>query len=262
MKCIPGGPFLRGSNSHGRNERPQSRVVVSTFYLDQHEATNPAFSRCVQLKLCKRPKNYLRYRGFHGRTQPAVPVSWYNALKTCLLLGKRLPTEAEWEKAARTTDGRTYPWGNERPRCKWAHYRGCKPATTKPVGSFAANPYGLYDLAGNGYEWVMDWATPCYKGCKRACGVDCEGPDPQGPCRGTLDCKRHRRRHRRRVLRGGSWYWSSNHNRTSWRRFAAPRSGGHRLGFRCATRNPNPKARTVEEVRRIMRALRKTPLAL
>jgi len=258
MKCVPGGPFWRGSDKHGRRERPRARVVVSTFYLDAHEAANPVFEQCVKSNLCKRPKNFRRYRGFHGRTQPAVPVSWYNAQKTCLMLGKRLPTEAEWEKAARTTDGRTYPWGNERPRCSRAHYRGCKPTTTRPVGSFAANPYGLFDLAGNGYEWVADWASDCYGGCRRACGAACAGPDPQGPCGGVLNC----RGHRRRVLRGGSWYWSTNHIRASWRRAEYPRSGGHRLGFRCATRDPNPRPRTPSEVQRLMRSLRTTPLAL
>ncbi len=258
MKCVAGGPFWRGSDKHRKNERPRARVVVSTFYLDANEVTNPIFARCVRMGLCKRPKAFMWYRGFHGRTQPAVPVSWYNALKTCLLLGKRLPTEAEWEKGARTTDGRTYPWGNDRPRCNRAQYRGCKPATTRPVGRFGPNPYGLFDLAGNGYEWVMDWASRCYKGCRRPCGAACEGRDPRGPCQGVLHCKGHRRR----VLRGGSWYWPTNHMRTSWRRPEYPKSGNHRLSFRCATRSGHPKPRTRAQVRQIMRALATKPLPL
>jgi formylglycine-generating enzyme required for sulfatase activity len=258
MKCVAGGPFWRGSDKHRKNERPRAQVVLSTFYLDANEVTNPVFARCVRAGLCKRPKAFMWYRGFQGRRQPAVPVSWYNALTTCLLLGKRLPTEAEWEKAARTTDGRTFPWGNDRPRCSRAQYRGCKPATTRPVGGFAANPYGLFDLAGNGYEWVMDWSSRCYKGCKRPCGAACEGRDPRGPCQGVLRCKGHRRR----VLRGGSWYWPTNHMRTSWRRPEYPKSGNHRLSFRCATRDPLPKPRTRAEVRQIMRDLRTKPLPL
>jgi len=258
MVCIAGGAFWRGSDKHRRNERSREQIVVSTFYLDAHEVTNPTFERCVKLRLCKRPKNFRRYRGFHGAKQPAVPVSWHNALKTCLLLGKRLPTEAEWEKAARTTDGRTYPWGNDPPSCARAQYRRCKPKTTKRRGSFPANPYGVYDLAGNGYEWVLDWFSRCYRGCKRACGAACAGPDPRGPCGGVLHCKRHHRR----VLRGGSWYWAATQMRTSWRRPEYPNSGGHRLSFRCATRDPNPKPRTPTEVRRILRSMKTTPLPL
>jgi sulfatase modifying factor 1 len=258
MRCIPGGPFWRGSDKHRRNERPRGRVVISTFYMDVHEATNPVFTACVRQGLCRRPRAFLRYHGYHGTAQPAVPVSWYNALKICLLLGKRLPTEAEWEKAARTTDGRTYPWGNEPPTCRRAHYRGCKPARTRPVGSLPANPYGLFELAGNGYEWVMDWASPCYAGCRRSCGAACGGRDPRGPCAGVLRCPGYRRR----VLRGGSWYWPARHMRTSWRRPEHPRSGNHRLSFRCVTRSTSPRPRTPAEVRQILRALRTRPLPL
>ena len=258
MVCIPGGPFWRGSDHHRRNERPRARVTLSTFFLDTYEATNPVFERCVRAGPCKRPKWFRRYRGYHGATQPAVPVSWSNALKSCLMLGKRLPTEAEWEKAARTADGRIYPWGNDKPTCRRAHYQRCRPARTLPVGRFPPNPYGLFDLAGNGYEWVHDWGSRCYSGCRKACASACSGRDPQGPCGGALRCPGHRRR----VLRGGSWYWPTTQLRTSWRRFEYPSSGGHRLGFRCATRNPRPTPRPRRKVRELLRQLRQRPLDL
>ncbi|MDY0003833.1 MAG: SUMF1/EgtB/PvdO family nonheme iron enzyme [Polyangia bacterium] len=258
MVCIPGGAFWRGSDAHGKDARPRSRVVVGTFYMDRHEVTTPVFTSCVQAGICKAPKEHLRYKGFHGPEQPAVPVSWFNALAICLMQGKRLPTEAEWEKAARTTDGRTYPWGEEPPTCARAHVQGCKPAVTRPVGSLPPNPYGLHDMAGNGYEWVMDWYSPCYAGCHDACGRDCDGPDPRGPCDGALRCPGRRRR----VLRGGSWYWSGTHGRTVWRRPELPESGGHRLSLRCATRNHRPKTRDAQEVKALLLRLDTEPIQL
>lgn len=258
MVCIPGGPFTRGSDRHGRNEKPSSTVVVSTFFIDAKEVTNPVYDACVKAGACARTKWWKVYRGFMGDTQPAVPVPWDNALATCLWLGKRLPTEAEWEKASRTTDGRDYPWGNEAPSCRRAHYQGCKPEVTKPVGSFPPNPYGVFDTGGNGYEWVMDLYTECYGGCKAACNADCAGPDPQGPCKGIRNCGRLRMR----ILRGGSWWWSMTHLRTTWRRGEYPRSEAHRLSFRCATRDPAPKPRTKEEVQRLLRELDTTPIPL
>lgn len=258
MACIPGGAFIRGSDHHGRDARPRQVVVVGTFYMDRREVTTQEFVACVKAGLCKPPLQHLRYGGFHGPMQPAVPVSWPNALALCLMQGKRLPTEAEWEKAARTTDGRTYPWGEEAPTCSRAHVRGCKPEVTRPVGSLPPNPYGLYDMAGNGYEWVMDWYAPCYGGCKGACGKECDGPDPRGPCGGALRCPGRRQR----VLRGGSWYWPGTHGRTMWRRPEYPQSGGHRLSLRCATRDAAPRPRSAAQVRVLLERLENAPLPL
>jgi hypothetical protein len=170
------------------------------------------------------------YREFNRPRQPVVAVDWFNARSYCAWVGKRLPTEAEWEKAARGAGGRTYPWGDAPPTCEAAQYQECRPETTRPVGSFPAGAWGLFDLAGNGYEWVADWYTGCYEGCDDACGAACAGLDPRGPCDGADECAGRRFR----VLKGGSWYWPAERLRGSDRRPMKPDSGVHRLSFRCA----------------------------
>ena len=231
MACIPGGPFVRGADDGEADERPRDEAVVSTFFIDLYEATNEEFEACVAAGACRRP---MPYREFRQPRQPIVAVDWFNARSYCQWVGKRLPTEAEWEKAARGTQGRIYPWGDEPPTCEAAQYKGCRPETTLPVGSFPAGSYGLFDMAGNSYEWVADWYTKCYSGCDDACGADCEGLDPRGPCGGADDCPgRHFR-----ILKGGSWYWPAERLRASDRRPMKPDSGVHRLGFRCAAEAP------------------------
>ncbi|MBW2459548.1 MAG: SUMF1/EgtB/PvdO family nonheme iron enzyme, partial [Deltaproteobacteria bacterium] len=233
MVCVPGGPAVIGSDDARPNERPRHEVEVSTFYIDRHEVTNADYQACETAGAC--PGRILPDRTFLGPTQPAVPVTWRAARDYCAWAGKRLPTEAEWEKAARGgAEGRRFPWGGEDASCERAQTAGCAPNTTKPVGSFPAGAYGIHDLAGNGYEWVSDWASPCYEGCSGACGPDCQGTDPLGPCAGAPTCKGHKRR----VLKGGSWRWAADEARGSWRRLEDPASGAHRLSARCATTRP------------------------
>ncbi len=233
MVCIPGGVAVIGADDHPM-ESPRHEVEVSTFYMDKYEVTNGDYQKCEWARACPKRKRPSYYRAFQQKERPVVPTTWEMAHQYCVWAGKRLPTEAEWEKVARHgAEGRTYPWGDEPPTCDKAHFKKCKAKDklTKKVGSFPAGAYGVFDMAGNGYEWVKDWATDCYGGCKKACGADCQGKDPRGPCDGADRCKGHRER----VLKGGSWYWPEEMLRGSWRRAQRPNSGLHRLSFRCAS---------------------------
>lgn len=237
MVCIPGGDGVIGSDDHHPQERPRHSVTLSTFYLDRHEVTNRDYQACERAGACEKTRQILfGWSDFQGPDQPAIAVTWEHAEAYCRFAGKRLPTEAEWEKAARGgTEGRLYPWGDDPATCDRAHVAGCQPDTTRPVGSLPAGPYGVFDMAGNGYEWVNDWASACYRGCGGECGDECFGLDPQGPCGGGPYCGWRKRR----VLKGGSWYWPSDVARGSWRRAENPQSGAHRLSFRCASSWPH-----------------------
>jgi hypothetical protein len=231
MACIPGGSYVRGDDRGEADERPAAELEVSTFYLDRFEVTNEEFRRCMEAGACELQHHYPH---FNEPRQPVVAVDWLNARAYCAWAGKRLPTEAEWEKAARGGDGRPYAWGEEPPTCERAMYRGCEPEWARPVGTFAPGPWGVHDLAGNAYEFVQDWYAPCYRGCSGECGEACFGRDPRGPCTGADECPGREKR----VLRGGSWFWPADQLRTANRRGMRPDSGGHRLGFRCALDAP------------------------
>lgn len=243
MRCIPGGPALRGDDRGEADQQPAETVRISTFWLDAYEVTNADWRECVRAGEC-RAEAGPRYRGFSRPRQPVVGVSWFDARTYCLWRGKRLPTEAEWEKAARGPDGAPFSWGRQRATCKRAileerGVRGCghgKPpiGATADVGSRAAGAWGLYDMAGNAWEWVADWYSRSY----RECGAACQGADPRGPCDGADDCPGHRHR----VVRGGSWYWPAKYARASWRRAHLPGNKPfHHFGFRCARSPERPR---------------------
>jgi len=237
MACVPGGEFLRGVNHRGSNARPQENVFVQTFYMDKFHVTYEQYQQCVKEGKCKpaRPT----YPDFNHPHQPMTRVSFYDALNYCSVHGKHLPTEAQWEKAARGTDGRTYPWGNEPITCKRAIFfdeqgRSCgvkqrsrEADKGKPwdVGSRPPGVYGLYDMSGNSWAWVLDYYSPSYA----ACGKECQGVDPKGPCQGEEPCPGHKLR----IVRGGSWYWGPAQATTYYRR-AVPPVNAHHFGFRCA----------------------------
>jgi len=235
MVCIPAGGAVMGADDQGRLQRPRHAVQISTFYIDRFETTNRDYDRCVAAGACERSRRLPAATDFAAPDQPVVGVTWKLADGYCRWVGKRLPTEAEWEKVARGGEqGALYPWGDEPPTCERAHTAGCRPNTTRPVGSLPAGAFGVHDLAGNGYEWVNDWSSPCYDGCPGSCGEACRGTDPQGPCGGAPFCAKSKMR----VLKGGSWFWPASHARASWRRPEHPESGMHRLSLRCASSYP------------------------
>ncbi|MGB0680508.1 MAG: SUMF1/EgtB/PvdO family nonheme iron enzyme, partial [Polyangiales bacterium] len=239
MACVEGGRFVRGDAAEGQpDERGSGEVFVDTFFMDTHEVNNAAYQHCIDAGQCKKPRPF---RGFGAAQQPVVAVSWYDAVAHCQMLGKRLPTESEWERAARGPKNTRYPWGDEARGCEALTMevkgrgpgkgKGCGQNLTRPVGSYAPGHWGLYDMAGNVHEWVLDWYSPCYAGCKKECGQDCMGPNPRGPCEGAESCPKRELR----SVRGGSWYWPLERARGAARRGSEPRNRQpHRFGFRCA----------------------------
>ena len=239
MACIPGGAFIRGSDQGPVAARPQATIWLSTFYMDLNEVTVAEYKRCVTHKKCV--KSGPQYADFNRPRQPINGISWYEARAYCLAMGKHLPTEAEWEKAARGVDGRLYPWGDEPATCERAVIKdhtgrscGIKKRGNHPekgrvweVGQKPAGVYGLFDMSGNSYEWVADWYSTDYQ----ACGEKCSGRDPKGPCNGSEKCPKHQYK----VVRGGSWYWPAEHATTIYRRHHVPSNRPfHHFGFRCA----------------------------
>ncbi len=255
MVCIPGGKSYVGAHPKDKearpNEQPQIELFVQTFYMDQYEVTNAEFDECVKTGACTKwyNINHPMYKDYRKPKQPATPITWYQARDFCRWKGKRLPSEAEWEKVARGGEKNTiYPWGDEAPSCDKASYEECNLYglkrrsedykdiyPTKEVGSYPPGHYGVYDMAGNGYEWVNDWYTPCRTGCgEKSCGKSCLGENPKGPCDGRYPCPGFQTK----ILKGGSWWWTKSQMRASWRREEVMRTGGHRLSFRCAADSP------------------------
>ena len=253
MACVPAGPFVRGvdidahaceqsGQPHSRRSAsvPSSDVVVSAFFMDLTEVTVAAFEACVTDGACRSDAGP-RYLDFDRPDQPIVGVSWFDARDFCAWRGAHLPTEAEWEKAARGPSGARTPYGDEDVTCDLAVVRdhrgrscgvrkeeGSSPETGRvlAVASRPAGAYGLYDMVGNAEEWVMDWWSEDWE----ACGAACAGADPTGPCGGALECDESRR-----VVRGGSWYWPAEHATGYHRRRHVPsNSPYHHFGFRCA----------------------------
>jgi sulfatase modifying factor 1 len=239
MACVAGGPFVRGSDSGSPDAKPAATVFVQTFYMDLLEVTYGVYKACVRAGNCADAGP--NYGDFNRPRQPITGVSWYDAVKFCEVKGKHLPTEAEWEKAARGPDGGTFPWGDEPATCERAVIkdrrgrscgvpkRGKRPDKGRPfeVGSKPPGVYGLYDMAGNSWEWVYDWYGKSYG----TCGDACLGVNPRGPCGGAEKCPGHRRR----VVRGGSWYWEARLATGYYRRAHVPGNDPfHHFGFRCA----------------------------
>jgi len=233
MILIPAGVFWMGCNSEIDNicyddEKPYHEVQLSAYYIDKTEVTQGAYKKCVDAGVCSDPGCNWNPSGTPNR--PVVCVDWNDAIAYCTWAGKRLPTEAEWEKAARGTDGRKYPWGNQTATCEYAVINdgsdyGCGTDSTWDVCSKSPagdSPYGLCDMAGNVWEWVSDWYGSDYYSNSPA-------SNPTGPVSGSY-----------RVLRGGSfvnyyyYYYFYDYLRASSRFDYNPSDVGDYLGFRCS----------------------------
>jgi eukaryotic-like serine/threonine-protein kinase len=224
MRLVSAGNFIMGnSDSQYSEEKPTHTVYLDDFYIDRYEVTNVMYKACVDTGACQPPDQTTSSTrdSYYGNTEydnfPVIFVGWEDANAYCQWRGMKLPSEAQWEKAARGPDGRTYPWG-ENIDDTYANYNDSAGDTTE-VGSYekGKSPYGLYDMAGNAWEWVADWFSSSYY-------LDTPLTNPPGPVSGDY-----------RVLRGGSWHNQAETVATSSR-------GWNQLeffentdfGFRCA----------------------------
>lgn len=226
-----GAQFPRGSGEGQADEGPQHTLQVSSLLLAAHETTVAQYRACVEVEACTEPvgrhADDARYNwGADGRDRhPVNGVAWSQAEAFCRWVGGRLPTEAEWEFAARGTAGNRYPWGDSPPDCRRAHADegegpGCRNGTTTEVGRLrdGESPRRVVDLAGNVWEWTADWYDPSYY--SRAPRADPPGP-PSSPA-GT------------RVVRGGGFRGFAGHLRSANRHAMAPDKVDVDVGFRCA----------------------------
>jgi len=221
---VPEGEFTMGSVIGKSDEKPVHTVYLDAFWVDKTEVTNSMYSICVNDGECNGPSNTTYYDDSNFSSHPVVYVSWDDANNYCSWADRRLPTEAEWEKAARWDQENqikhVYPWGDDID-CSFAnYYDGSKQCvgTTTAVGNYpkGASPYGALDMAGNVWEWVADWYDSSYYNKSAS-------SNPLGPNTGQY-----------RVLRGGSWYLNDDDVRSAHRKWSYPTGSSSAFGFRCA----------------------------
>lgn len=232
---IPEGEFMMGcdENHNGGfncniDELPLHAVFLSSYFIDKYEITNAQYAKCVDVGVCNHIiYKYSQTRNFYFgnstyNNYPLINVSWYEADTYCKWVGGRLPTEAEWEKAARGTSVKAFPWGDSTPSCKLANSYNNetgKPCVgdTMPVGSYpaGASQYGVMDLAGNVWEWVNDWYSYSYYSISPYY-------NPTGVDKGT-----------HKVVRGGAWDYSWEKLRLAYNSDHNPSTRYVSFGFRC-----------------------------
>jgi formylglycine-generating enzyme required for sulfatase activity len=206
MMLVPAGEFTMGSDNGDTDETPVHEPYLDAFYMDKYEVTNSLYRSCVDASACEPPKSvkYVDNRSYYDNpefdTYPVTYLTWYMAETYCSWRGAKLPTEAQWEKAARGTDGRTYPWGEDID-CDHTNYDFYCTRDISEVGKYESgqSPFGIHDLAGNVWEWVADWYS-------ESSYQNSTGSNPLGPDNGKY-----------KVLRGGAWNDDEKRVSTSYR---------------------------------------------
>jgi eukaryotic-like serine/threonine-protein kinase len=211
MVYLEGGSFLMG-NDETAEEAPQHEVQVEPFYIDTYPVTNEQYEEFLKATRYAEPK-YWRNADFNGPKQPVVGVTWADAQAFAAWAGKQLPTELQWEFAARGKQNRRYPWGNREPDPTFSNYSDhLNMPSIVTMHDEGATPDGVYDLAGNVYEWTADAYAPYDSGRREA----------------ALKAVPIRR-----VVRGGSWHSPPPELRCTFRRGLFPETQLTTVGFRC-----------------------------
>ena len=226
MVLVPAGTFMMGSpeGTGEPDERPQHKVYLNEYYIDQYEVTVERYHHFLKVKNRGAPKYWDQVELSRDGQKPVVRITWYDARAYCQWAGKRLPTEAEWEKAARGPDNRTYPWGETKPNFSTANFgkayepRKAYAEKLRAVGSYerGKSPYEAYDMAGNVWEWVADWYEQYYYQTSPK-------TNPQGPSSDNF-----------KVRRGGSWGNDPTDLRSALRGRLLPLRRSAAVGVRCA----------------------------
>ena len=238
MVLIPAGPFEMGSRKSLREldpvsifqadrhmlgpENPAHEVILDAYYIDIHETSNAKYKNFMEATGMKNAPRYWDDSSFNQPNQPVVGVTWKEALAFCKWNNRRLPTEAEWEKAARGKRPVRYPWGDEVPdktRLNFDNHVG----KTSLVGSFpkGKSDYGVYDMSGNVSEWVQDWHFPEYY-------LFSPKNNPPGPEKGVY-----------KIIRGGNWMNNAQDVDPTYRNATVPKARSKTVGFRCAADAPH-----------------------